>query len=173
MNISACKLTGKEVINKIYMEEKEDGPSSEAKGYKIIDLSILQDVLNFCSKCDLCGKEKSLSLLQHNNSKRGLYKKLYLQCRECKQTVKTFYTSNTNVNNDRHIDIKLRSVHATISAGGGLSMLRTFCSSMDLPPPIHPAPYSRYIKHILCHRELSGEYVTCCTISPQRRVDTN
>ena len=150
MNMSAYKLAGNDVINKMNIEEKEDGPSaSVVKGYKMIDSGILQDVLNFCSKCDICGKDKSLSLLQNNNSKRGLCEKLYLQCRECKQIVQTFFTSNTSVNNNKHIDINLRSVYGTISAGGGLSMLRTFCRSMDLPSPVHPAPYSRYIKHIL------------------------
>ena len=131
LNISAYKVARKDVINKMNIEEKEDGPSaSVVKGNKIIDLSILQDMLNFCSK-------------------RGLSEKLYLQCRECKQIVKTFFTSNTSVNNNKNVDINLRSVYGTISADGGLSMLRTFCSSMDLPSPVHPAPYVRYIKHIL------------------------
>ena len=40
-------------------------------------------------------------------------------------------------------------VHATTSAGGGLILLRAICSSVDLPPPVHTAPYSKYLKVVL------------------------
>ena len=112
----------------------------------MIDAGILQEVLNFSSKCHHCNNEKCLSLFQENKSRRGLSEKLYLKCMQCEHTVKTFYTSKTNDNN--LIDINLRSVHAATTSGGGLTMLRTFCSSMDLPPPIHTAPYSKYLKVI-------------------------
>ena len=50
---------------------------------------------------------------------------------------------------EKLFDINLRSVHAAVSSDGGLTLLRTFCSSMDLPPTIHTAPYSKYLKLIL------------------------
>ena len=50
---------------------------------------------------------------------------------------------------EKLVDINSRSVHAAVSSDGGLTLLRTFCSSMDLPPPIHTAPYSKYLKVIL------------------------
>ena len=41
------------------------------------------------------------------------------------------------------MNVYLRSVHAATSAGGGQTLLRTICSSMDLPPPVHTAHYSK------------------------------
>ena len=62
--------------------------------------------------------------------------------------LKTLFTSKTA--SEKLVNINLRSVHAAVSSGGGLTLLRTFCSStMDLPPPIPTAPYSKYLKVIL------------------------
>ena len=46
------------------------------------------------------------------------------------------------------IDVNLRSVMATTSAGGGLTMLQKMCTNLDLPPPVTEKPYSRYIKYL-------------------------
>ena len=43
----------------------------------------------------------------------------------------------------------MRSVHAATSAGGGLTLLKTICSSMNLPPPVHTIFYSKHLKVIL------------------------
>ena len=96
------------------------------------------------SSCSKCGGEKCLCVFQKNKSRRGLSEKL---CVQCKQTFKTFYTSKTT--NEKLIDINLQSVHAATSAGGGLTLLRTVCSSMELPPPVHTTPFSKYLKVIL------------------------
>ena len=73
--------------------------------------------------------------------------KFYLTCVSCQKIFKSFYTIKTT--NENLIDINLRSVHAAVTSGGGLTSLRSFCSSMDLPPPVHTAPYSKYLKVIL------------------------
>ena len=128
---SACKLIGKEVA----VDQCDEDPTI-AHGFKIIDSSILQEVLNFCSKCKKCGKENCISLKQDDKAKRGLSEKLYVYCLECNEVIKTFYTSTTNEN--KLIDINLRSVHAATSSGGGLTLLRNFCGKMNLPAPVLP-----------------------------------
>ena len=106
-------------------------------GYKIANADILQEMFSSCSKC---GGEKCLFVFQQNKSRRGFSEKL---CVQCKQTLKRSYTKTTN---EKLIDINLLSAHAITSAGGGLTLLRTICSSMDLPPPVHTTPYSKYLK---------------------------
>ena len=65
----------------------------------------------------------------------------------CQKIFKSFYTSKAT--NENLIDINLRSIHAAVTSGGGLTSLQSFCSSMDLPQPVHTAPYSKYLKVIL------------------------
>ena len=118
-----------------------------ADGYKIIDSSILQSVLNTISKCTSCGFEKTLQLKQNNQKKRGMCETLMLYCTSCKQIIKTFNTSKT-VAGKKMLDINLRSVVATTSAGGGLTSLRRICTDLNLPQPITEHPYNSYIKHV-------------------------
>ena len=66
-----------------------------------------------------------------------------LYCRSCQKNVKTFKTSNIIEDNTsempnkiiRMIDINLRSVVATTSAGGGLTSLRRLCTNLNFPQP--------------------------------------
>ena len=168
---SACKLIGEEVA----VDQCDEDPTI-AHGFKIIDSSILQEVLNFCSKCKKCGKENCISLKQDDKAKRGLSEKRYLYCLECNEVIKTFYTSTTNEN--KLIDINLRSVHAATSSGGGLSLLRNFCGKMNLPAPVYPNPYHKYLKVILksaienCEQSMSNaskglvkDSTTCVPVS--------
>ena len=46
------------------------------------------------------------------------------------------------------IDINLRSVDATTSAGGGLTSLRCLCTNLNFPQPITENSYNRYIRHV-------------------------
>ena len=43
----------------------------------------------------------------------------------------------------------MRSIYTATSAGGGLTLLKATCSSMNLPPPVHSTPYSKYLKVFL------------------------
>ena len=79
-----------------------------ADGYKIIDSSILQSVLNTISKCTSCGFEKTLQLKQNNQKKRGMCETLMLYCTSCK-IIKTFNTSKT-VAGKKMLDINLEVV---------------------------------------------------------------
>ena len=46
--------------------------------------------------------------------------------------------STLKTTNEELIGINSWSVHATAtSAGGGMTLLRNICSSIDLPPPVH------------------------------------
>ena len=49
---------------------------------------------------------------------------------------------------DRKVDINLRSVYGITSAGCGLAALRSFCSAMNIPPPIYPHTFNKYIRYI-------------------------
>ena len=134
-------------------------------GYKIIGSSILQDIINSISKCTSCGKEKTLELKQNNEKKKGLCETLLLYCASCKTYIKSFRTSKTNTNEQssksKIIDINLRSVVATTSAGGGLTSLRRICTDFNFLPPITENPYNKYIRYVEqntienCERSLS------------------
>ena len=81
---------------------------------------------------------------------------LLLYRRSCQNNVKTFKTSNIIEDNTsempnkiiRMIDINLRSVVATTSAGGGLTSLRRLCTNLNFPQPITENSYNRYIRHV-------------------------
>ena len=141
VDVSANKITGKEIVLNRANDE------TTLHGYKIIDSNILEEVINFCSKCKKCGQEKCISMRQYDKARRGLSEKLYLYCLHCNETLKTFYTSTTNDNN--LVDINLRSVYAATSSGGGLSLLRNFCGKMNLPAPVTCNPYGKYLNVIL------------------------
>ena len=72
---------------------------SPCDGYKIIDSSILQSVLNYISKCPNCGTEKTLDLKQNNKKKKGMRETLVLYCTTCDKLIKTSETSKTVTNN--------------------------------------------------------------------------
>ena len=46
------------------------------------------------------------------------------------------------------IDVNLRSVAAATSAGGGLTLIKNICTSMDFPPPVNNTPYQRYLRFL-------------------------
>ena len=65
------------------------------------------------------------------------------------KTLKTV-TSQVVHNNNRSeklklIEINLRSVIATTSAGGGLTSLRKFCTDLNFPEPVTENSYNRYL----------------------------
>ena len=116
-----------------------------ADGYKIIDSSIFQNVLDTVPKCTSCGIEKTLQLKQNNQKKRGMCKTLMSYCST--EIMKTFKTSKTVVGK-KMLHINLRSVVATPSAGGGLTRLHRICTDLNLPQAVIEHPYKRYIKHV-------------------------
>ena len=113
---------------------------------KLLMQIFLQGIFSFCSKYLHDAGEKSLYLSEKDKSRRGLSKKLSAHIRK-EQALKAFYFSNTT--NEKLIYINLRSIYAATSAGGGLTLLKATCSSMNLPPPVHSTPYSKYLKVFL------------------------
>ena len=109
----------------------------------------------FCKNCsmhipnaNIVSRKNACIYFKKNTSRRGMSEKIFVKCVSCRQKIfKSFYTSKTT--NENLIDINLHSVHAAVTTGGGLTSLRSFCSSMDLPPPVPYAPYSKYLKVIL------------------------
>ena len=76
----------------------------------------------------LWGGEMFIPIPERQFQKRNVRKtlcKMFIMYQDIKNTSKT--------TSEKLVDINLRSVHAAISSGGGLTLLRTFCSSMDLP----------------------------------------
>ena len=142
--IFQLEIVGKKIQNiDDFGSNRKENPIN---GYKIIDANILQGIFSFCSKYLHYAGEKSLYLSEKDKSRRGLSKKLSAHIRK-KQALKTFYFSNTT--NEKLIYINLRSIYTATSAGGGLTLLKVTCSSMNLPPPVHSTPYSKYLKVFL------------------------
>ena len=89
-----------------------------------------------------------VSVFQDNKHRYGLYEVLALKCTNCGTIQGRFPTSTKLTENTwggNMIDVNLRSVMATTSAGGGLTMLQEICTNLDLLPPVTEKPYSRYI----------------------------
>ena len=88
-----------------------------------------------------------------------------LDCISCEQYIKTFRTSKFTTekpsSKSKMIDINLRSVVATTSAGSGLTSLTRVCTNLNVPEPITENRYNRYIRYIEekavtnCERSLS------------------
>ena len=98
----------------------------------------MQDLFNAHSKCEHCEKEKACIYLKKKTLQEEgcqMSEKFYVKCVSCQKIFKSFYTSKTT--NKNLIDINLHSVYAAVTSGGGLTLLRSFCSSIDLPPPVH------------------------------------
>ena len=116
-------------------------------GYKIIESSILQGILDAVSKCPNCGADKSIEMQQNNKKRKGMCERLLLMCVACKSVIKEFDTS-PRVKTKGLIDINLRSVMATTSTGGGLTSLRNYNANFNFSQPVQKAPYSRYLKYL-------------------------
>ena len=145
LDVSARKLEGKEVII------DTPGPSSESEsevidGYKIIDSRILLTMVNTCSKCNTCGTVNNFTIEHCEKKRRGLCEVLDIKCTVCETVARSSTTSLDMI--DRKVDINLRSVYGITSAGCGLAALRSFCSAMNIPPPIHPHTFNKYIRYI-------------------------
>ena len=83
------------------------------EGYKIIDSSICQNVLDCISKCTNCSAEKTLQLKQNNKKRMGMCETLILYCNSCKTSIQSFQTSKPVGKHKGHqqmLDINLRSV---------------------------------------------------------------
>ena len=117
-------------------------------GYKIIDSSVLQDLLNSTSICSSCEAKQTLVVNQNNMKRRGMCETLVIHCTSCNKDTKTFDTSK-KIGNTKMIDINLRSVMAATSMGGGITILRRLCTDFNFPQPVAEHPYNNYMKHVV------------------------
>ena len=113
-------------------------------GYKIIDLSLLQDSLENFAVCAKCKKGK-VTIMLNSAKKYGLAEEYNLSCDKCNYTVSSNTSKRTFVNQKSSAyDVNVRSVLASQSMGH--TALEQFCATMDLPNPIHVAPYTKIQK---------------------------
>ena len=136
-------------------------------------------MLNCCSKCTFCEAMNFLPLKQSEKGRKGLCERITITCNSCNKDIKTFETSpklRNTVRRTRMRDINLRSVYAATSVGGGLAVLRSFCTAMDLPSPIYPSNYSTYLKYITrcaeknCEESMKG---AASSLHKLHKVDDN
>ena len=113
-----------------------------SKGYKLIDGTILNQILSEFSRCIKC-KSKGLAFeefagIQHGRSgKSGLAESVRLSCKNCKY-VKHFKTSSYIPK--RGYEVNMRAVYASQSIGR--AGLVRFCGIMDLPKPLCKKSYN-------------------------------
>ena len=76
-------------IKHLTRKGKRDSPlfceenSSPLDGYKVIDSSVVVEMINCASKCTYCGVEKQLDVKQHNDKRKGLCESLCIYCTVC------------------------------------------------------------------------------------------
>ena len=84
-----------------------------------------------CCQC----KSNSLQLYQKDAARKGLDERLVVYCRNC--NFQNEYSTSCKSNTKTEVsDVNLRGIVAIISAGGGHSSLKMFCSTLDLPAAV-------------------------------------
>ena len=156
--VSGRKLAGKEIDSIVDINNSASTSNITTKSKINVNQNVTDHAIKgykmFCKNCSM--HIPNVNTVTRKNA--CIYFKKTLQEEGCHKNFtqnmclnhsifKSFYTSKTT--NENLIDLNLRSVHAAVTSGGGLTSLRSFCSSMDLPPPVHTAPYSKYLKVIL------------------------
>lgn len=106
------------------------------QGYKLIDSSILNDVLSSNVSCLKC-RAKGMQLQEFCGNKKGLSEFLRLTCMNCGFS-KNFQTSKRQ---NRFYEVNIRSVLAAQPVGR--AGLETFCGIINLPKPVGKNSYNR------------------------------
>ena len=109
-----------------------------AKGYKLIDTSILSSIFTESTCCSRC-KTKGLFLEELPN-KSGLSESMRIKCKHC-NFIKHFQTSQKS---QKFHEVNLRSVYASQTIGR--TGLVKFCGIMNLPKPVSKRSYNRLQK---------------------------
>ena len=87
---------------------------------------------------------------------RGLCERLLLKCKHCSTLLGYFDSSPSTECDNKLIYVNLRSVNSC------LTLLRSICTNLDLPPHVTEKPYSKYIKFLEdkikvdCERSMAG-----------------
>ena len=134
------------LARKIGVVDKASAPSMnkcQLNGYRIIDVDILGNIFKSmpCKECLEC----KLELVEDDTTRMGSASCLSLTCSSCGYS-EEFYTSKKA---GHCFEVNRRMVYGMRSIGCGLSEMKKFCSTMDMPPPVNPRAYSYHTKAIL------------------------
>ncbi|GFR25888.1 uncharacterized protein TNCT_649371 [Trichonephila clavata] len=117
--------------------------SGESKGYRLINLDILLEELSKYLICFYCGSKAVLK----EKVQFGLVSEFYIDCDSC-ATQSTFKSSPVFESSNHDYEINIRITYAMRTLGVGLRGTKTFCSVMDLPPPVSQKTYDRIFNNI-------------------------
>ena len=119
-----------------------DSVSNNLEGFRLVDMSILKDLLSLlCCPGPEC-KETSLIVEEDERKKKGLSSFLTVNCTTCPFSWSS-HTSKGAKTNQRVMEVNLRAVYAMRRCGIGHSGLQRFCGGMNMPPPVTSKNYAK------------------------------
>ncbi|GFT43743.1 uncharacterized protein TNCV_53741 [Trichonephila clavipes] len=93
--------------------------------------------------CFYCGSKAELK----EKVLFGLVSEFYIDCNSCAMQ-STFKSSPVFESSNHDYEINTRNTYAMRTLGDGLRGIKTFCSVMDLPPPVSQKSYDRILNNI-------------------------
>ena len=130
LNTSARKIGSHNILS------SSKGKTTNASGYRFIDLEILYEFVTHEVCCKLCG-ESSLVLEDNEHGRKGCVSHLRARCISCGWA----YTFHTSKKQGYAFDANKRFVYAMRSLGKGHAAAKRFCALMNMPPPPQPTAY--------------------------------
>ncbi|GFW16830.1 uncharacterized protein TNCV_2759581 [Trichonephila clavipes] len=106
-----------------------------------LDSDSYQSIFN--EICFYCGSKAELK----ENVLFGLVSEFYIDCNSCAMQ-STFKSSPVFESSNHDYEINTRITYAMRTLGVGLRGIKTFCSVMDLPPPVSQKSYDRILNNI-------------------------
>lgn len=116
---------------------------NEFLGYRLIDLTILFNELSSNLCCKTCGGVIEMKETLTN----GLASKFSISCTKCDKLSSFYSTKSLNDKRDCP-EVNRRFTYAMRCLGQGWAGMNTFCSIMDMPPPLQKTAYTRLLKDI-------------------------
>lgn len=124
--------SSKRKLSYLQAENKEDTFESVAgKGYVIVDIELLSELMKQFVKCKYCDSVECINLFEDTTSRKGLATKLTTTCSSCRASA----SSMTSKKVDRGYDLNIRLFYGMRCIGKGAKSAQTLCAMMDLPPP--------------------------------------
>lgn len=147
----ACESASSKKLNSSCFESEEFETDTNFSGYRIVDIHLLFSGISKYICCKICGSEIEIK----EASNRGLFSNFSLCCTICSEltVIKSCQMVGIKKNSP---EINKRFVYAMRCVGNGLAGMQTFCSVMDLPPPIEKATYSKISRQILTAAETAA-----------------
>ena len=141
---NTCTSASARKIGSVEKSTVPSGNECQMNGYRIIDVDILGNVFKSmpCKECLKC----QLELVEDDAKRMGSASCLSLHCSSSGHS-EEFYTSKKV---GYCFEVNRRMIYGMRSIGCGLSGMKKFCSTMDMPQPVNPSAYSYHTKAILC-----------------------